>query len=253
MIRATLRRAVLAFFVLPAIWNPLHAQFATPVIDGVIEPGEYGNTTNGTNQIATNTAQTWYMTWDATNLYVGITNANLSEAAVIYIDANPLNPPAGGTNANGSLAGFNYDGTDFASLPFRAQFVTYFKDGYNEYRNSNGSGGWGDSNLQLRRLRLERQRQCPRIRHSVERHHGRRYPRILPLLRLSDLQRRVCLWTGSQRQWRRCHRNLGDLHPILRGKRHCERRQYPALLRRRLQQFGQLHRALSQYVSFLLS
>jgi glycosidase len=80
---------------------------------------------------------------DGNNLYVGITNATLSEPAVIYIDANPLNPPNGGTNANGSLAGFSYDGTDFATLPFRAQFVTYFKDGYNEFRNSNGSGGWG--------------------------------------------------------------------------------------------------------------
>ncbi|MGA2136986.1 MAG: alpha-amylase family glycosyl hydrolase [Bryobacteraceae bacterium] len=144
MIRATLRRALLALFVLLAAWNPLHAQYATPVIDGIIEPGEYGNTANATNQISTSSAQTWYMTWDATNLYVGIANANLSEAAVIYIDSNPLNPPGSGTNANGSLAGFNYDGTDFASLPFRAQFVTYFKDGYNEYRNSNGSGGWGN-------------------------------------------------------------------------------------------------------------
>ena len=141
---ATLRRVTLALFVLSAGWLPLHAQWATPNIDGTIEPGEYGNTTNGTNQIGTGSGQTWYMTWDATNLYVGITNANLSEAAVIYIDANPLNPPNGGTNANGSLSGFNYDGTDFASLPFRAQFVTYFKDGYNEYRNSNGSGGWGN-------------------------------------------------------------------------------------------------------------
>jgi hypothetical protein len=52
-------------------------------------------------------------------------------------------PPNGGTNANGSIVGFNYDGTDFSSLPFRAQFVTYFKDGYNEYRQSDGSGGWG--------------------------------------------------------------------------------------------------------------
>jgi glycosidase len=82
------------------------------------------------------------MTWDASNLYVGITNANLSEAAVIYVDANPVNPPNGGTNANGNLTGFNYDGEEIATLPFRAQFVTYFKDGYNEYRNSDGNGNW---------------------------------------------------------------------------------------------------------------
>jgi signal transduction histidine kinase len=29
-----------------------------------------------------------------------------------------------------------------ASLPFRAKFVTYYKDDYREYRNSDGSGGW---------------------------------------------------------------------------------------------------------------
>ena len=120
----------------------LHAQWATPGIDGVIQPGEYGDTKNGTNQYATNTAQTWYMTWDATNLYVGITNANLSEGAVIYIDPNPIFPVNGGTNANGNLSGFNYDGEDFAELPFRAGFVTYFKDGYREYRRADGNGNW---------------------------------------------------------------------------------------------------------------
>ncbi|HEX4749548.1 MAG TPA: alpha-amylase family glycosyl hydrolase [Bryobacteraceae bacterium] len=107
------------------------AQWNTPNVDGIIESAEYGNTANGTNQIGTSTAQTWYMTWDATNLYVGITNANLSEAAVIYV----------GTGGGGTTSGENYDGTSFSSLPFPAQFVTYFKDGYNEYRTSTG-GNW---------------------------------------------------------------------------------------------------------------
>jgi glycosidase len=135
-------RACLVVIALAACRIPLNAQFNTPSIDGVIQPGEYGNTQNGTNQLGTNTGQTWYMTWDASNLYVGITSADLSQAAVIYIDASPVNPPNGGANANGNLTGFNYDGEQVATLPFRAQFVTYFKDGYNEYRNSNGSGGW---------------------------------------------------------------------------------------------------------------
>src|SRR5580658_6925860 len=138
-------RVVFAVIFLAACSIPLYAQFNTPVIDGIIEQGEYGNTQNGTNQIGTSTSQTWYMTWDASNLYVGITNANLSEAAVIYIDASPVNPPNGGTNANGNLTGFNYDGEEIATLPFRAQFVTYFKDGYNEYRNSDGNGNWTNS------------------------------------------------------------------------------------------------------------
>src|SRR5579863_8676440 len=74
--------ASLAFLTLA---SASFAQWNTPSVDGVIQSGEYGNTANGTNQIGTSTSQTWYMTWDAMNLYVGITNANLSEGAVIYI------------------------------------------------------------------------------------------------------------------------------------------------------------------------
>lgn len=140
--RTTALRVVLASISVVACRISLHAQFNTPVIDGVIQPGEYGSTQNGTNQIGTSTGQTWYVTWDASHFYVGIANANLSQAAVIYIDANPLNPPGGGTSANGNLAGFNYDGEEIATLPFRAQFVTYFKDSYNEYRKSDGNGNW---------------------------------------------------------------------------------------------------------------
>lgn len=117
--------------VLIAFAQPAFSQWNTANVDGIIERDEYGNTTNGTNQIGTNTAQTWYMTWDATNLYVGITNASLSEAAVIYI----------GTGGSGTKTGNYYDGTNFSSLPFPAQYVTYFKDGYNEYRTSSG-GPW---------------------------------------------------------------------------------------------------------------
>ena len=114
-----------------ALTQPAIAQWASATVDGIIGSGEYGATANGTNQIGTNSAQTWYMTWDATNLYVGITNANLSEAAVIYI----------GAGASGTTIGLNYDGTSFSSLPFPAQFVTYFKDGYCEYRTWN-NGAW---------------------------------------------------------------------------------------------------------------
>jgi glycosidase len=126
---------------LPA--NPAVAQWTTPTIDGQISPpNEYGSNNQLNN--AGNTAQTWYMTWDGNNLYVAITNANLSEGAVIYISSSPQNPPLGGSNAIGSTQGFyNYDNTDFSQLPFRANFVSYFKDGYREYRNSDGNNYWG--------------------------------------------------------------------------------------------------------------
>lgn len=116
-------------------------KWSTPTIDGSITPGEYGDDNSLSN--AGNTGQTWYMTWDANNLYVGIVNANLAEGAVIYVAGNPQTPPTCCSNADGSLAGFNYDYVDFSALPFRARFVTYVKDGYREYRNSDGNGGWG--------------------------------------------------------------------------------------------------------------
>ena len=115
---------------------PIWAQWATPTIDGYIATGEYG--TNNQLNNAGNTGQTWYMTWDANNLYVGIVNANISEALVLYV-ADPTN------NANGNTTGFNYDGASFSSLPFKATFVTYVKNGYREYRNADGSGGWTGS------------------------------------------------------------------------------------------------------------
>ena len=119
---------------------PVCAQWATPTIDGAITPGEYGANNSLAN--AGNTGQTWSMTWDQNNLYVGIVNANLSEGAVIYVTGNPQTPATCCGNADGNLTGFNYDNANFSSLPFRAKFVTYFKNGYREYRASDGLGGW---------------------------------------------------------------------------------------------------------------
>lgn len=140
MRRALVFKLDFVLTVLVAAVTPVRAQWATPTIDGNIAPGEYG--TNNSLANAGNTSQTWYMTWDASNLYVGIVNANLAEGAVIYVTGNPQNPPTCCSNTDGNLTGFNYDNTDFAALPFRAKFVTYVKNGYREYRNSDGNGGW---------------------------------------------------------------------------------------------------------------
>lgn len=111
-------------------------------IDGVISANEYGTHTNGVNQ-QSSASGTWYMTWDNTNLYIGISGANTAEAAVLYLDKNPIVPVNGGSNSDGNLTGYNnYDGTSFANLQFRADLVVYFKDGYREYRTADGSGGW---------------------------------------------------------------------------------------------------------------
>ena len=136
---ARLRSALVVAVVFVAsavVW----AQWTTPTVDGSITPNEYGNNNSLLN--AGNTGQNWYMTWDATSLYLGIQNANLSEGVVVYVTANPQNPPSCCSNGDGNLTGFPYDGVNFASLPFRAKFVTYAKTNYREYRNSDGSGNW---------------------------------------------------------------------------------------------------------------
>ena len=121
------------------------AQHATPSVNGGVGPGEYGDHADGQNRRSTDTAQDWFMTWDEANLYVAVTNANLFEAAVVYIDRNPVAPVNGGSNADGSLSGFNYDNTSFSALPFRADFVAYVKHDYREYRNADGANGWTGS------------------------------------------------------------------------------------------------------------
>lgn len=108
-----------------------------PVCDGVIGAGEYGG---AGNQAASTNGQTWYMTWDATHLYVAIANANVDEGNVLYVAVNPANgtPPAGG-----STSGELYDSTDVTTLPFAAQLAVYAHDGYTEARIASG-GAWGN-------------------------------------------------------------------------------------------------------------
>jgi hypothetical protein len=117
------------------------AQYNTPAVNAAIAGGEYGTHANGQNQ-ETNGAVVTYMTWDATNLYVGVTGGNVAEGYVLYLDSDPQIPVNGGTNANGTNVGFNYDGANFAALQFRANIVVYFKNGYREYRTHNGANGW---------------------------------------------------------------------------------------------------------------
>jgi hypothetical protein len=109
--------------------------------------GEYGVHTDGQNQQSSDAdsgaTATWYMTWDNTNVYIGVTAANVAEGLVLYFDAAPVTPVNGGTNADGSLVGYAYDNSRVATLPFRADFVAYIKSTYNEYRVADGANGWG--------------------------------------------------------------------------------------------------------------
>jgi hypothetical protein len=123
------------------------ASFASaPTCDGTVTAGEYGLHVEGKNQYTEPTASTtWYVTWDDGSLYVALAGANLAEAAILYVDANPLTPPTSGTNADGNIGGQTYDSTRFSTMPFRANLVSYAKDGYREYRLSDGTGGWSSA------------------------------------------------------------------------------------------------------------
>ncbi len=119
----------------------LVAQHNTAVTDGVISAGEYGTHTDGQNQ-QTSGGQIWYMTWNDLDAFLGISGGSTAEGAVVYVDKDPLVPINGGTDANGTNIGQDYDGQAIGALPFRADLVIYVKDGYREYRLSDGAGGW---------------------------------------------------------------------------------------------------------------
>ena len=75
------------------------------------------------------------MTWDTKFLYIGVTDNNAyvkNEPTIVYLDT---------LGSGGSANGFdNYDGRKGA-LPFTANTVIYFKDGYAELRRDS-AGTW---------------------------------------------------------------------------------------------------------------
>lgn len=117
-------------------------QFSTPAIDGAIAVGEYGLHLEGLNQ-QTNGATTWYLAWDANNLYLAYTGSNVAEGAVLYLDFNPIIPVNGGSDADGSIQGFYTYDRNHMQQPFRADFALYFKSSYHEFRHADGAGYWG--------------------------------------------------------------------------------------------------------------
>ncbi|HEX2901142.1 MAG TPA: hypothetical protein VHS96_15595, partial [Bacteroidia bacterium] len=138
----TIFRSLFLVAALVSVQFPALAQFNTAIQDGIISANEYGTHANGQNQ-QSDGGTTYFMSWDANNLYLAFSGSNFNEAATIYLDYNPVIPVNGGTNADGSVQGlYTYD-RNHMMLPFRADFVLYFKNGYNEYRRLDGAGYWG--------------------------------------------------------------------------------------------------------------
>ncbi len=105
-----------------------------PSCDGVIQPGEYG----GSGNQGTSSTQTWYMTWDDTNLYLAIASANVLEGNIVYLATSGNDAGVGLTTGN------PYDNTLVSSLPFAANVVLYAKSSYNEVRTpAEGDAGLG--------------------------------------------------------------------------------------------------------------
>ena len=131
------------------------AQYMTPVLDGSIGAGEYGpistaitafGSTENNNQNSFNASGgTWYMTWDAQNLYVGKNNGQPIEPTIMYLDLDPIVPVTGGDDRNGNIVGTSDNGT-IPYLPFRAdaRVFVYTKNNANyiEIRRRTGNGSW---------------------------------------------------------------------------------------------------------------
>jgi hypothetical protein len=115
------------------------AQFQSPTVDGVINPGEYGH--SGGN---------WSVTWDETYLYVA--RANVAPS-ILHLDVDPLSSPTAGTGTNGSRVSPGGEdmpggsGLPSFPLPFRSDVRIFVKTGYASLATRNSSGGWSNAGV----------------------------------------------------------------------------------------------------------
>ena len=127
----------LILFVCLFVSFTLSAQFTTPTIDAI-----YDNATIYPNTYTSGTPQ-WSVTWNNTDFFVYIFGANQTEPISIYLDVDPLPVVNGGTDANGTLVGLDYNGySTRPNLPFRADICIYAHNGYREIFRRDGANGW---------------------------------------------------------------------------------------------------------------
>ena len=114
-----------------------YSQFHSPTINANLGTNEYGTS----NYVSG--SSTWYLTWNETDLFVYLQNANQSEPVSIYLDVDPVVPVNGGNHTNGTLVGLNYDSySTRPNLPFRADVIIYCHNGYREIFRRDGNNGW---------------------------------------------------------------------------------------------------------------
>ncbi len=128
---------VCLLFVLASFAISASAQFQSPTVDGVINPGEYAH--SGGN---------WSVTWDETYLYVA--RANVAPS-ILHLDVDPLSSPTGGTGTNGSRVSPGGEdmpggsGLPSFPLPFRSDVRIFVKTGYASLATRNSAGGWSNA------------------------------------------------------------------------------------------------------------
>ncbi|MBW3130915.1 T9SS type A sorting domain-containing protein [Hymenobacter profundi] len=135
------RKVLSALFLLVLAVGSAKAQHATVSNEGPFDGAAYGQnnsySSNGVN---------WYMTWDDTNLYIGVTGATDLDSVVVYIDADPLELVTSGGNGYGSTRGFGkFDtnrGNGMSVLPFRADYALAFNRNQNALVNTAASGAY---------------------------------------------------------------------------------------------------------------
>ena len=116
--------------------TPVTDGAAAPVVDGTISTGEYPHSSGD-----------WYMTWDATYLYVA--KANVGNAGgnvvVVYLDVDPMSTPTAGSNANGNLTAHPDESGPSSlapNLPFRGDARSLTGSSTADLRTRDGSGTW---------------------------------------------------------------------------------------------------------------
>jgi hypothetical protein len=126
---------LLCVSILACIASPLAAQYQTPVVDGVVNPGEYAHSSGN-----------WSLTWDATYLYIAKSAlADPSHAVALYVDVDPRPTPTAGTAAQGNIEGPAEYGVT-PDLPFRADARILGVTGAPTLRTADGLGDWSADN-----------------------------------------------------------------------------------------------------------
>ncbi|MFZ1517229.1 MAG: hypothetical protein WAU11_00550, partial [Ignavibacteriaceae bacterium] len=136
-----MKKTLLPLLVILIIGIAFATTYTTITIDGV-------NDFESDEDVAGTSGATYYFTWDATNLYLGLQAPDVASSSstrfvYFYIDSDPQSIP---TNGTGTTTGLTYN-TQTPGLPFTANYHFRWKtdNSYTNLQTYNGSS-WVDGN-----------------------------------------------------------------------------------------------------------